>query len=505
MAKNTVTPANSFKVTTIVDDSTEVFTDTIDVKNKVGGAAGYGANTNTFATQADIIAQLQKSDSASGRKQLVKASRLLYAINPTYFKIINYYAPSFLPRYYITPRYMPMRMSKKLEGDQWFEVYSSMIEYADGLNLDVKMIDLLRTIFIEGGVYFTTFFSEESQCVDTIILPSEYASRVGETELGTDVIQFDFSYFDALGLNEEEMDDLLKGFPLEFSELYRAYKADSTKRLGILNPAHSSCVLLNSKAIPTLFYAAVGIKNYEGYTQNELDKSTQALQTIVEHHIPTYQDKLLLESPEMNLLHKKLSTITRSGKNTRLVTTIGDVKVHQLLEDAGNVADNTLENAYKSIYDAAGVNNGLFYGDNQYSVESSLSIDRGLVWSLIEKLANFYNVALNSLGIDFKGYQIELTMIPISRDKASTDIERYRESAKLGVGVLPFMIASGIKQKNVDSYLDMETNLGLVERLVPLRSSNTMGSKFGDEKTSQSDTDSDANVPADEEKENGKD
>lgn len=502
MAKNKVTSNNSFKVTTMVDDTTEVFTDTVDVKNKVGSAAGFGARLTDFETQAAIISQLQKGDAAATRKQLAKASRLLYAINPTYFKIINYYATTFLPRYYITPRFMPFRMSKKLEGDAWYEVYSSMIEYADGLNLDTKMIDLLRTIFIEGGVYFTTFYSEDTKSVDTIILPSEYASRIGETELGTDVIQFDFSYFDSLGLNDVELEELLQGFPAEFAEYYRAYKGDSTKRLAVLNPANSSCVLLNTKAIPTLLYAMIGIKNYEGYTQNELDKSSQALQTIVEHHIPTYQDKLLLETPEMNLLHKKLSSITRSAKNTRLVTTIGDVKIHQLLEDAGNVADNTLEHAYKSIYDAAGVNNGLFYGDNQYSVESSLSIDRGLVWSLIEKLANFYNVALNNLGIDFKGYQVELTMIPISRDKASTDIERYRESAKLGVGVLPFMIASGIKQKNVDSYLDMEANLGLVERLVPLRSSNTMGSEFGQENTS---TKSDNSAETDEEKENGKD
>ena len=502
MAKKNITPNNGFKVTTMVGDSTELFSDTIDVKNKVGSSTGYGAQFSSLSTQAEIIAALQSADTAANRTKLIRLSRMLYAINPTYAKIINYYATTFLPRYYVTPRFMPFRMNKKLEGDAWREVYNSMIEYADGLNLDVKLIELLKVILIEGGVYFTTFYSEETKSVDTIILPGEYASRIGETEVGTDVIQFDMSYFDSLGLNEEELTELLTGFPIEFAEAYAAYKKDSTLRKAPLNPAHSSCVLLNAKAIPTFLYAFVGIKNYEGYTQNELDKSTQALQTIVEHHIPTYQDKLLLETPEMNLLHKKLSGITRSAKNTRLVTTIGDIKVHQLLENSANVANNTLENAYKSIYDAAGVNNGLFYGDNQYAVESSLSIDRGMVWHLIEKLSNFYNVALNSLGIDFKGYQVELTMVPVSRDKASTDIERYRENAKLGVGVLPFMIASGIKQKNIDSHLDMETNLGLVERLVPLRSSNTMGSEFGAENTSGSTEES---TGTDEEKENGKD
>lgn len=479
-----ITP-NSFKITTMVDDQTELFTDTIDAKNKAGSPSGYGARFASLSSQAEIIALLQSGDTTGSRTSLIKASRMLYAMNPIYCKLINYFAAMFYPRYYVTPRVLAVNKKSKLTGDAWNDVYNLMIEHADGLNLDTKLVQLLQTLFIEGGVFFTTFYSEELKALDTIILPSEFAQRIGETELGTDVIQFNMSYFDNLGLSEPELIELLKGFPPEFADLYAQYKADQTKRWGILNPAHSSCVLLNSKAIPTFFYAFCGIKNYEGYAQNGLDKSTQALQTIVEHHIPTYQDKLLLESPEMNLLHKKLSAITRSAKNTRLVTTIGDVHVHQLLEDATNVADKTLENAYKSIYDFAGVNVGLFYGDNQYSVEASMSIDRGYVWHLIEKLTNFYNVALNNLGIDFKGYQVELTMMPISRDKTQGDIDRYRENAKVGVGILPFIIASGIKQKDVDSFLDMETNLDLVNRLVPLRSSNTMASDFGEEGSSQ--------------------
>lgn len=470
--------AQNFKKTALVDDALQVYTDTIDVKNKTQSNATYGASLTSLSTQEEVLSVITGADSSGTRTRLVRASRLLYAINPTYARIIDYYATMYLSRYYVTPRLLESPAAKKLQGDDWLAVYNQMIEVADGLNLDTKLTALLRYLFTEGGVYFTTLFSEEQQAIDTIILPSEYCQRVGETVLGTDVIQFDMTYFDNLGLSDEELDELFEGFPKEFSEGYKTYKKDSDKRWVVLNPPYSSCVLLNSKAIPTLMYALIGIRNFENYAQNALDKSTAALQTIVEHHIPTYQDKLLLETPEMNLLHKKLSSIVRTAKNTRLVTTIGDVKVHQMLEDNASVADKTLENAYKSIYDTAGLNSGIFYGDNQYSVESSLSIDRGYVWQFIEKIENFYNVVANSYGIDFKGYQLEITMLPISRDKTADDLTRYRENAKLGVGILPFMIASGIKQKNVDSYLDMEANLDLVGRLMPLRSSNTMSGDY---------------------------
>lgn len=332
---------------------------------------------------------------------------------------------------------------------------------------------MLTQLYTEGGVFFTCFLDEETNVLDTLMLPAEYCRRIGESLYGTDVIQFNFAYFDTFG-TEEQIAEVLASFPKEFSTLYKKYKNGSVDKWQRLDPRLSSCVLMNSKAIPTMLYAYMNILNYQQYTSNEISKSTAALQTIVVHHIPTYQDKLLLESTEMNALHKKLSKIVRSTPNTRLVTTIGEVSVQQLLSDSATVADNTLENAYKSIFDADGLNNGIFYGDNQYSIAASLSIDRGIVWKHIEKLMNFYNLAINNCEIDLKGYQVEITMIPISRDATATDIALLRENAKVGVGVLPFMIASGIKQKNVDSYLDMEANLDLPNRLMPLRSSNTM-------------------------------
>lgn len=336
------------------------------------------------------------------------------------------------------------------------------------------MPQLLAQLYTEGGVFFTIMYDVELDSLDTIILPITYCQRIGETSFGSDVIQFDFSFFDSLGFNKEQLKELMASFPDEFNKYYNAYKKDSSQKWHRLDPRFSSCVLMNQKAIPTLLYSYMNILNYEAYTANEVTRSTEALQTIVVHHIPTWQDKLLLETTEMNLLHKKLSAIVRTAKNTRLVTTIGEVEVKPLLTDSSTVADNTLENAYKSIYDAAGLNNGMFYGNNQYSIAASQSIDKGIVWQDIEKIINFYNVAINNCEIDLQGYQVEITMLPISRDHTNDDIAVYRENAKVGVDILQFIVASGIKQKDVDSYLDMETNLKLLSRVTPLRSANTM-------------------------------
>lgn len=468
--------ADNFSIKTLTEEEANaLYTDTIDVRNRVDSHSALGTS---WRDQNEVLAKLESADTSNN--EALKVARKLYATNSIFSRIVNYYATMYVPRYYVTPR-LPDG-GTPLPKAEWMKMYHRAVEYVDGLAFDVKMPELLRQLFRDGGIYFTCYFDAEHQAIDTLLLPIEYCRRIGETEYGTDVIKFDVRYLDSLGLDEKNITELLYGFPEEIKKAYLDYKSKKTKLYWVdLDPRFSSCVLLNEKCIPTLLYPLAGIRNYEAYSINELDKNSQALQTIIEHHIPTWQDKLLLEVPEMNLLHKKLSKIVSSTKNARLVTTIGDVKVHQVLAGTGTVADNTLENAYKSIYDMAGLNNGIFYGNTKDSIEASMSIDRGFVWSYIEKITNFYNLVINNLGLDLQGYQLDITMIPISRDKIDEDISCYRENAKVGVGVLPFMIASGIKQKDIDAHLDMEEKLGLVNRLTPLRSSNTMASDFDED------------------------
>lgn len=472
-----------FSIRKVVDDSLELYTDSIDVNNRVNQSSSY--ESQTWFNQEDVLKALDNSDTSIA--SVLKKSRKLYATNAIYAKIINYLATMWQVHYYFIPRYSPISGQKKAIGKDWNDIYNEGLEYVDGLNLEVKIPLMLKNLLIDGGVFFTVYLEEGTHTLDTIILPRDYSKRIGETEFGTDVIEFNFQYFDTLGLSKEELEDLLNSFPPEFTSLYKQYKAGKNKSQGwyILNPAFSSSVLLNSKAIPTMLYSYGNILNYETYSKNELSKNTQSLQFIVEHHIPTYQDKLLLETSEMNLLHKKLSKLVHSVPNARLVTTIGNIAVHPMLDTTSTVADDTLEKTYKSTFDGAALNNGIFYGDNQYSIAASLSVDKGIVWTLIEKIINFYNVVINNCGIDLKGYQISINLIPISRDSADQDIATLRESAKVGVGILPFLIASGIKQKDVDSYLDTEAALQLTSRLTPLRSSNTMS---GTDETEESDT-----------------
>ncbi|NCU28467.1 MAG: hypothetical protein EOM85_02240 [Candidatus Moranbacteria bacterium] len=347
-----------------------------------------------------------------------------------------------------------------------------MLDLADGLSLEVKMPKILSQLWIEGGVYFTSVFDENQKAVNIIVLPNKFTKRVGESIFGTALIKFDAQYFDSLGLSADEQKVLFKQFPKEMEKGYNAYKNDRSKRWFLLDPRTSSCLLLNEKSIPTLFYTYGSILNYENYQANELERSGAQLESIVVHKLPTYQNELILEIPEMNALHKKLAPLVTSANRARLMTTVGDITV-QHLQDKETRENTILEKAFKSVFDNAGLNNAQFTGDSKEAISSSMRIDKNIVWSQVEEFMNFINLAVNNLIKPIRGYQIEIEMLPISRDTYVEDLRTYRENASLGVGITSFIVASGIKQKNIQSYLEMEERLDYVNRLKPLQSSHT--------------------------------
>ena len=131
----------------------------------------------------------------------------------------------------------------------------------------------------------------------------------------------------------------------------------------------------------------------------------------------------------------------------------------------------------------------------------SLVRDKGFVWRYVQKLVNFYNIAVNNW-FDFKTYQADIEILPISPYTISDDIKRYKENATLGVGKLDYFIASSIKQKNIQDQLDLEDFLKLDE-IKPMQTSYTQTAEDRAEERNGDDTskeDSESGIePSDEE------
>ena len=448
----------------------KMYTDEASVKRSYDKSVTFGGLT--YKSAEEVRAALARAD--SNRETLEDTSCKLYMTNPIYASVIDYIANMFLWRYKVTPHksYTKSKASNKktVTAEEFQSIYNLMLEGVEGLSIPTKFPAILTLLYMHGSVYFTTIYDEESLTVDTILLPNKYCRKVGETQYGTNIIQFDCQYFNKLGLKSDELEEFLNSFPQEIIDGYMTYLRDNTKRWVTLDPRFSSALLLNDLAIPTYIYLLGGIINYEKYQDNELKRSNNTLKYIVSHTMPHYQENLIFEMDEVESIHKSMKKIIDQGDDVRLITTYGDIAVHKIAEN--DTAENQiLSKAYASIFDSVGFNNVVFTGDSVEAIKQSLTRDKAKTWKFIEQLTSFYTIAINNW-FDFKIFEADIDILRISQYTYDDDIMTYKENATLGVGKLDYIIASGIKQKNIQDQLYLEQFLKL-DALVPMQTSYT--------------------------------
>lgn len=448
----------------------KMYADEQSVKRDQNRSTSYSASDPKSA--ADLRDMLDKG--IVNHDNLVELSRKLYSINPIYSSIISYLSNMFNWRYKVLPHKVysksKAKLKKTIKEDDFQIIYNTMLEAVDGLSIETKFPMLLTLLYITGSVYITTIKDEESMTVDSILLPEKYCKKVAETQYGTAIIDFDFSYFDSLGLSAKDLNEFFKQFPKEFKQDYNRYKKDVNLRWQTLDPHFSSGVLLNNDAIPTLLYLYGGILDYEKYQDNELERNENTLKYIVAHKMPIYQDQMVFEMDEVEAIHKSIAKVVNTNTKARLITTFGDIHIEKVA-DSDTAENQVLSKAFKAIFNDAGFNAGMFTSDSVTALKMSLVRDKGMVWYYVQQFCSFYSIAINNW-FDFKLYEADIDILPISPYTYNDDIKIYKDNATLGVGKLDYLIASGIKQKNIKDQLDLEAFLKLDE-ITPMQTSYT--------------------------------
>lgn len=461
----------------------------------------YDKNTSYSTTEYKTAAAVREalSNAVANKDSIVEASKKLYVTNPIYAAVINYLRDMYTWQYKVVPHRIytksKAKARKQINVEDYVIMYNLMLEVTEGLSFKTKIPSLLQRLFVEGSVFFTTLSDEDSLTIDTLILPTKYCRQIGETQFGTAIVSFDMSYFRDQGLKDTELKDYFKSFPKEFEKGYRAYLKDANKRWCELDPRYSSGIMMNELGIPTYIYILGGLIDFEKYQDNELERSDDALRYLVVHKIPHYEDQLLFEVDEVAALHRSLKKVVDSGDKARLITTYGDIQV-QKIADNDTAENQVLSKAFTAIFNDAGFNSGIFTSESVTALNMSLVRDKGLVWRYVQQIVSFYNLAVNNW-FDFKGYQADIDILPISLYTYKDDIEGFRSNATLGVNKMDYLIASGIEQKHISDVLMLEKTLGL-ENITPMQTSYTQTAE--DRNANEQDSNDKTNTTDDEAK-----
>ena len=438
--------------------------------------------SSNYNSASAVRTLLKKS--LTDNNSLIDSSKELYVLNPIYSSLISYLSDLFIWRYKVTPHKLYDGGSKSSANFE--EIYNLMLEIVDGLNIETFFPELLTTIFVEGEVNLITQGNEEEQAVDTIILPRKYCRRVGKTQFRTPIIEFDYSFFTDLGYNDEQLKLFLETVPEELQTGYNTYLKDRNMRWQMLNPMFSSCISLNEKGLPNLFYTAGSIVDFEQYNDNELARNKNKLKYLVTQKIPIYQDQLVLEMDEVKTLHNSIKKIIDKNGYANLITSYGDIDIKQI--GSNDTAENeVLTKAYRSIFNNAGFNDGLFTQSSVTALEMALCKDTNMVWRYVQLLLDFYKVAINNW-FDFQGYEADVDILRLSSYTYDDDIKTFKENATLGVGKIDYIIASGIKQRNIADTFELEKFLNLTENITPLQTSFTQTAEDRNGKDGDTDT-----------------
>lgn len=417
-------------------------------------------------------------------RDCVSLSNTLYSTNRIYQELIDYLVDMYYWRSIVVPRQIKRldgKQSKKTEKTDYMKIYHRMIEIVDGFNISSSFPRILLELFKDGRVSLYAKGDNTSKTISVIILPTEYCQPSVETQYGTTQVMFDFSFFDTIASTEEERKKVFELFTPEFEELYKLSK-EKTIRWLPLNPKFSTIISINKLGFPTFLSIFYDLIDYKNYKLNELDRNMNSLERLVTQEIDI--EKTGIELPEIMDLHDSIADKV-DGNGTTTITSVGKLDVKQVQQELGQ-ENKALLYAYKGVYDNAGFNYEIFSGDSAESINLSIQRDMKYVWRYIEDLVNFYNLAANNI-YNFGDYQLSFRVLPISPYNEKEKLETYRANAAFGVGVIDLIIASGTKQVDIESTLELEENLNLIERLKPLQNSHVQSGSSGASSTTGKD------------------
>jgi hypothetical protein len=189
-------------------------------------------------------------------------------------------------------------------------------------------------------------------------------------------------------------------------------------------------------------------------------------------------------------LHSSMSKVLAKNSHVKLLTTFGDLDVMSIGEDQSE-KNETLDSAYKAVFNNSGENNALFTGESSEALQYAIQRDSSVMWNYVQQLVSYYNLVINN-SFNFKGYVCDFAMLPITIYNLAENLNIYKEAATLGVGKLEYIVSAGVKQINLNSKIELENYLKL-DQLKPLSTSYTQNDNSKQEDSSDDDEDDKVN------------
>lgn len=397
-------------------------------------------------------------------KQLRAAVVYIYGASTHFRRLIQYFVGLSDLSYVVQPyRLDPKKANVKTVGNN----YRKVLDIMSAMNVRSQFDKVLTVCLREDVYYGTMWVTKDSITIQQ--LPNDYCA-ISSIEGNVLNVTFDFSYFDSHSA-------MLDYYPQEFRTKYAQYqKSRMTKWIELDSP--TSFAIKCTKdileyAIPPFAGILREIYDIEDYKQLKAAKTALENYAMIEMTIPMNDDgEWGIDYDRAREFWMNLDAVLPEEVGSVLTP----MKLNKISFEKSNTGDtNTVADAERSLFSAAGVSSLLFNNDKASANALLLSIkaDQAITFGVVKSIEDVINRFIQSQGYGKNFRVCFLDVSPYNRKEAG---DAYLKACQYGVPMVSYYCASqGLGQAELDSMSFLEgTVLGLQDMFRPLISSTQM-------------------------------
>lgn len=424
----------------------------------------YVCNFTPRFTKADIIKFLAHPDKFE--KELRRAVRYVYNASPHFRRLIEYFVGLSDLSYYISPyRIDPKKANKRIVNNN----YRSTLSTLSAMSIKTQFPKILSVCLREDIFFGTMWVSEDTITIQQ--LNSDYC-QISSIEGNVCNVSFDFSYFDM-------RPTALVNFPAEFARKYDQYKNDKKRRKWIeLDSPTSFAIKCNTDfldyAIPPFAGILPELFDIEAYKRLKMDGAELDNYAMLAMYVPYEDGQFKLDYDRARKFWNNLDEVLPE----QIGSVLTPMKMDKFSFERSTTADeDTVSEAEKSLFTAAGVSSLLFNNDRASGAALLLSIkvDQAMTFRIVKSIEDMVNRYIQSQKY---GKTFKVTFLDCSRFNQKELGDAYLKAFSYGLPTISMYAASqGLGQEELDSMSFLETEvLGLQKMFRPPVNSAQMGS-----------------------------
>lgn len=398
-------------------------------------------------------------------KPLRDACINVYAFSPHFRRLIQYLTMLNDFAYVVSPNGINVTKANQKTVKRNFD---KVLRCMEGFQVKSQLPKILTVCLREDVFYGTLWVTSDNVTIQR--LPSDYC-KIASITGNVFNVSFDFSYFTARPWE-------LQYFPEEFAIKYEIHKSDPTNMRWIELDSPTSFAVkctsdINAYPIPPFVGILPEIYDLEDY------KSLKLTHTELENYAILVMKLGMDNNRNWDMDFDTARDFWRNLDSV-LPDAVGSVlspmPVEKISFDKSNSAEaNAVEDATSALFSAAGVSSLLFNSNKSSSNALLLSVkaDQGMVYGIVKNIEDVINRYIQStnFGKYFKVTFLDIS--PFNRDEVGG---QYLKMCQVGMPMVSYLAAAyGMPQSDMSNMNFLEDDiLGIKERFMPLRSTNTM-------------------------------